>query len=134
MLPEVEKFAAAYHAAGDTCAAALAALPEKHDFDMSIGACARCVQGDTAWEVWLNALDAAWGELGTSSDPLVAWTAKHCRSYAAEALMVLKALPAPLEALDAMAAAEDWCPRYDRFRFAAKAAGVLPASAEASER
>jgi hypothetical protein len=76
-----------------------------------------------------RAQNAAWARLKGSADPLVRWIAEKCEDYRYEATRVLRALPASMDELDALARENDWCGAWDAFRRQAEHAGVLPAQA-----
>lgn len=81
---------------------------------------------DAAYQTSRIAINEAWNKLSQSSDPLVRWIEENCKEYQGYAIQVLKALPATLEELDALAEGEDWCNIWDQFRDRAVEAGVMP--------
>lgn len=151
MYPEVEQFIAAVEAAeAEECksyeaaqAAYMGKLREAglegawHSADRS--QCRLCdfnkgsakTEKDAAILAGMGALkasrEAAWDALKASGDPLVAWIAANCREYEDEAMEVLRALPASMDALDALARERGWCGVWSDFRERAEQAGVLPA-------
>ena len=87
----------------------------------------------TAWAVYEETRRTAWEQLLTdvAGDPLAAWIVQHAMpTYQAEALTVLKALPATLEQLDQLDQLADqhaWCGTWADQVTAARIAGVIPA-------
>lgn len=154
MYPEVEQYLAAVKAAREALssglkevgaalsAAATAAGAASHTNDWRTEACPRCAWIRTPFARMLmshqvdlgaarnRAHESAWALLRESKRPLVRWIAENCEEYASEAELVLEMLPASLERLDALAAVQDWCPVWGRFRRAALEAGVLDDTAE----
>lgn len=70
----------------------------------------------------------AWKALKTAADPLVRWIAENCEDYRFEAAFVLRALPASMDELDALARENGWCGMWGGFRRQAEQAGVLSAA------
>lgn len=153
MHPEVEQFIAAMEAAeaaeNAACNAAWKAFDEaaeaagfgwhsaepyarcpRCEFSDGPGGTARDAAMKAAGEAAEAAENAAWDALKASGDPLVAWIAAHCRGYAYEATEVLRALPAPIETLDALARKRGWCGIWREFRERAEQDGVLPSQSE----
>ena len=65
------------------------------------------------------------------ADPLAAWIVEYAMpSYEAEALAVLRTLPATMDQLDALADERGWCNAWADQVAAARVAGVLPAVTE----
>lgn len=154
MYPEVEQFIAAVEAAeAEECKAyeaAIDAYKEKvreadlegvwHSVDSL--QCRLCdfnrgpakAEKDAAILAAVQALNAAvsaaWDALKASSIPLVAWIAANCRDYEDEATVVLRALPASMDTLDALAREYDWCGVWREFRAQAEQDGVLPSQSE----
>lgn len=77
-----------------------------------------------------RAEEDGWDALKASEAPLVRWIADNCYKNFRTARKALRALPATLAELDALAAREGWCEAYDTYRHAALKAGVLSAPAE----
>lgn len=122
MYPEVEQYIAARSAADEVYAAA-----PRQDWDKphTPETCAVCAQE--------AAYAAAWEALKDSQEPLVRWIAENCWDYASEALTALKALPAPMSELDALASRNGWCGTWESFKTQARQAGVLPAETAGQE-
>lgn len=134
MLPEVEQFTAAMRAATEKWNAACAAL-EVCDWSLSVDKCPHCIAVDAHWDEYESERNAAWEALKGSRDPLVAWIAKNCREHSEEAQIVLRALPASMDELDALAFEKGWCGAWRGYVVRARAADVLPqAQPEASGR
>lgn len=152
MNPEVKTYIEAYDAAEaafdkahkEWSAAYRAALEVAKDNGLQLGFCCwDCAYRESAVAQLLNrgrrnlfdardsAQDDAWGALKGSADPLVRWIAENCEDYRYEATHVLRALPASMDELDALAREKDWCGAWDDFRRRAEQAGVLPAASPA---
>lgn len=124
MYPEVEHYIKTRDEAYETYVAARRTMAAKRE------------AGDISYDEWSRLLDAAyaasrvstneaWNALKTASDPLVRFIAENCKDYQDEAQRVLKALPATLEELDALAVRENWCSIWDQFRDQAVEAGLF---------
>jgi hypothetical protein len=84
----------------------------------------------TAWAAYEEVERTAQAELldAVKGDPLAAWIVEYAMpDYHDQALMVLKALPATLDALDELADANSWCGTWTDHVSAARVAGVIPA-------
>lgn len=137
MYDEVKTYLVAVEAAEAKCEAVRKAAP-RH-ISTPVGEdCPGCTAyeatGQPAETERAQARKAAWAVLETSTDSLVRWIAENVsQRYAAD--VVLKALPASMAELDAIAEQREWCEEYAELRKKAKEAGVLPiATPEASER
>lgn len=140
MLPEVEKYIAALEAAEAAYSKVERDARKEYPNRNSYGEEAR--EQRTAY---YRVMDAARGEFNTarreawgthikgSADPLVRWIAEHCREYWDQAVMVLKALPATPDELDALADEHDWCSAWYELRDQAEEAGVLPGGTPVSK-
>jgi hypothetical protein len=82
-------------------------------------------QVDAARNANLSGQQAAWDKLKESNDPLVKWIAENAEEYHAQARVVLRALPATLHELDAIARDHDWCYVWGQFRDRAIADGAV---------
>lgn len=132
MYPEVEQYLAAVEAADMAYETARAGTP-RHIVSATEEDCPACRVIEPAREARQASTEAAWQALRGSSDPLVRWIADNCGDYRYAAATILRALPAPMADLDAIAAVEGWCGQWDLFRAVAKKAGVLPAETSAAE-
>jgi hypothetical protein len=146
MIPEVKTYIEAYNAAEtalnkaheEWSAAYRAALEVAKDNDLQPGYCCwDCAFEESAMAQLLNrrpnlydardsAQSDAWEALKGSADPLVRWIAENCGDYHCEATHVLRALPASMDELDALARMKGWCGMWKEFRRRAEQAGVLP--------
>lgn len=115
MLEEVATFVAVYEAALET----------RHNSPQNHGA---HIKETCRYCIFEASCEVAFTALAESADPLVRWIAQNCEGYAPQAAEVLRLLPAPMAALDALACENEWCEDWANFRAQAKAAGVLPAS------
>lgn len=124
MYPEVQHYITTRDEAYESYVAARSATVAKRD------------AGDISYDEWSRLLDAAyaasrvstneaWNALKTASDPLVRFIAENCKDYQDEAQRVLKALPATLEELDALAGNENWCSIWNQFRDLAVETGLF---------
>lgn len=136
MLPEV----AAYFATMD---AATAARDSALGITAPYGCCPSCDSEDTgkpyteraaAWNVWRTAEDKANTALRGAEDPLVRWIAENVKDYTSQRDQVLRALPATLAELDALAEEQGWCSIWRNLRDRAVDASVVPGVAAASAR
>lgn len=127
MLPELMEHFAAIDAAQADCTKAYDSAP-RHDYNMSEETCPRCVALKPSQNALRAAEGAAWSAMRDASDPLLRWIAENCEEYQAAALEVVRALPADMDTLNALAREKDWCGVWDDFKDAARAAGVLGAS------
>lgn len=125
MYPELEAAFAAIDAARAAHDEVTADGTLRHDY--AVEDCPRCTALAPTKAALREAEAAAWGAMWGSADPLVRWIAKNCEEYRAEALLVTRALPAPMDELDALANREGWCGQWDAFKHFAKQDGVLPA-------
>lgn len=111
MYPEVEQYLAAVEAAEE------AYRNSPVNGDCGKGTCRICNR--------MTSKGSAWASLGESENPLVRWIAENCGAHVSEATEVLRALPAPMSELDALARERRWCDEWDRFKRMAEEAGVL---------
>lgn len=116
MLPDVAEYIATVDGADRAWSAMDSALnamyPDRHAHATDNGQAqfqAYWAQYDEYEERYKTAHFKAWAKLKESADPLVAWVAKNCGTYKAEARVFLAALPATGEELDALARREEWC-------------------------
>lgn len=136
MYEEVKAYLAAVEAAGREYASTLDALgPRAGHISGPRGDCPACANQDpniaarrAAVVAFQLAQKTAWDALKASQDPLVRWIAENCGEFAGSAVLILEALPAPMEALDAIADMEEWCGEWNDFRQQAADAGVLPSA------
>jgi hypothetical protein len=147
MNPEVKTYIEAYDAAetafnkahDEWSAAYRAALEVAKDNGLQLGNCCwDCAYGESVVAQSLNdyrhnlfdtrdrAQSDAWKALKGSADPLARWIAENCEDYRYEATHVLRALPASMDELDALARENGWCGAWDDLRRRAEQAGVLP--------
>lgn len=152
MYPEVEQYIVAKLAIHDDYAAADKAAwdayyaqdPSRGVHHLADGSCpgcewmnsganqkamaARFAALDAAADTRNAARRAARADLASATaDPLVRWIAQNAlRGYPDEAELVLRALPASMGELDALAADEGWCEAWDEYKDLAAEAGVLP--------
>lgn len=152
MNPEVKTYIEAYDAAEaafekaykEYSAAYRAALEVAKDNGLRHGFCCwECAYRQSSLAQLLNnyrhdlyaarnsAKGDAWKALKGAADPLVRWIAENCEDYRYEATHVLRALPASMDELDALAREKGWCGAWDDFRRRAERAGVLPAASPA---
>lgn len=148
MYPEVKTYVEACEAAETICgnayaekqAAYRAALAVAKDNGLPPDCCWECAYDETPLGKLLNDYNTtlrntlaaaevdAWQALKTAADPLVRWIAENCEDYRFEAASVLRALPASMDELDALARENGWCGMWGGFRRQAEQAGVLPAA------
>lgn len=126
MYPELEAAFAAIDAAQAAYDKARAEAP-RCNLALSPSECPGCKATQPAQAALDAARKGPWEAAKKSADPLVRWIAKNCEEYRAEALLVLKALPAPMAELDALAKDKGWCDQWDAFKRFAEQDGVLPA-------
>ena len=124
MYPEVEQYIKARDGATGTYVATRRALRVQREaseisYDEWSGL------PDAAYAASRVSTNEAWNALKTASAPLVRFIAENCKEYQDEAVHVLKALPATLEELDAVATGRDWCGIWDGFRDQAVDAGLF---------
>lgn len=130
MYPELEAAFAALDPAQAAYDKARAEAPQECDYEVDADECPRCAYRAPYREAFDMARDAAWEALRASDKPLLRWIADNCRGYEEEALAVVRLLPAPMSALDALAREKGWCAAWDAARDAAEKAGVLDAETE----
>lgn len=80
---------------------------------------------DAARRAARNARREAWDILRNSDDELIKWIGQHCESYSDHAKIVLAALPATYDQLQALAQEQEWCGDWDSFLSRAVRAGVI---------
>lgn len=132
MFDDVKVFTAAIDAAEDQFETTLEArgIPERCDYAVAYSECPRCGALEESKAVRAEARDAAWNALKASREPLAAWIAENCQDFSCEAEEVLRALPADMATLDALAKDNGWCEIWGDLRLKAAEAGVLPKEAQ----
>jgi hypothetical protein len=128
MYPEVEQYIAARGAAEEKYNEALGG--HEHIWGANEEDCPRCKATAAASPELEAGLQEARDALMRAGDPLVRWIANNCWEYRDCAEIILRALPAPMSALNAIAQKSGWCETWDRFRARAAEAGVLPVENE----
>lgn len=132
LLPEVQAYVDATAEAERVCGAAMEEARKKYPHRVGFTAAAYeerlayYAATDAAEIAQEGAWIKAWDKLKESHDPLVRWIAENCEDNRDEAEIVLKALPATMGQLDALAAEHDWCGEWNALRDRAINAGVRP--------